>query len=150
MKIIVDADACPVKEIIFSVARELQIPVILVSSIAHSMPEEDIAEIRWVDKNPQAADIEIINLSQYQDIIVTGDYGLAALVLGKGSRAISFRGIIYQEKKMDSMLESRYLSRKIRESGGRTKGPKPFVQKDAELFEKSLRHLIELNITEKN
>ena len=142
MKLIVDADACPVKDSIFTIAREYKIPVILVSSIAHSMPENDNVEIYWVDKLPQAADIKIINLSQSEDIVITGDYGLASLVIQKGTQAISFRGMVYQEKKMDSLLESRYLSQKFRDAGGRTKGPKPFTNKDTDHFECALRKMI--------
>lgn len=146
MKLIVDADACPVKEIIFTIAREYQIPVILVCSIAHAMPENEVSEIRWVERRPQAADIEIINLSQKEDIIVTGDYGLASLVIGKGARAISFRGMVYQEKKMDALLEQRYLSQKIRDAGGRTKGPSRFLVKDEKQFDKSLRKMIQSTV----
>ncbi len=143
MRLIVDADACPVKDIIFTIAREYRIPVILVCSIAHAMPENEISEIRWVERRPQAADIEIINLSQPEDIIVTGDYGLASLVIGKKARAISFRGMVYQENRMDALLEQRYLSQKIRDAGGRMKGPAPFLEKDERQFDKSLRKMIQ-------
>ncbi|MDI6783505.1 MAG: YaiI/YqxD family protein [bacterium] len=143
MKIIVDADACPVKDIIVNIAKEEQVDVVMVSSYAHFLEEQDGVQIVQVDQEPQAADIAIINRTAKSDIVVTQDYGLAAIVLGKGAYALSPRGMIYAEEKMDGMLTQRHIQQKFRKAGGRTKGPKPHSEKDDTRFEKNLRSLIE-------
>ncbi|MCX7918991.1 MAG: YaiI/YqxD family protein [bacterium] len=142
MKIIVDADACPVKEIIVNVATEAQVDVVMVCSYAHFLEPQDNVQIVQVDQEPQAADIAIINRTEKSDIIVTQDYGLAALVLGKGAYAISPRGKIYTEEKIDGMLAERHIQLKYRQSGGRTKGPTPHSEKDNRNFENNLKRLI--------
>ncbi|MFB3895259.1 MAG: YaiI/YqxD family protein [bacterium] len=143
MKIIVDADACPVKEIIVNIAREYQVDVMMVSSYAHFLEEQPGVDIVQVDQEPQAADIAIINRTKKSDIIVTQDYGLAAIVLAKGAAAISPRGKIYTDEKMDGMLTERHLQQKFRRAGGRTKGPKPHTNQDDTKFASNLKKLIE-------
>ena len=143
MKIIVDSDACPVKEIIVNIAREYQVDVVMVCSYAHFLEEQEGVQVIQVDQEPQAADIAIINRTAKSDIVVTQDYGLAAIVLGKGAAAISPRGIIYAEEKMDGMLAQRHLQQKFRKSGGRTKGPKPHSEKDNIKFASHLKKLID-------
>ena len=142
MKIIVDADACPVKDIIVNIAKEYQVDVIMVCSYAHFLEEQEGVQIVQVDQEPQAADIAIINRTNKSDIVVTQDYGLAAIVLGKGAYAISPRGMIYAEEKMDGMLAQRHIQQKFRKAGGRTKGPKPHSDKDDIHFEQNLRKLL--------
>jgi uncharacterized protein len=142
MKIIVDADACPVKEIIVNIAREYQVDVVMVCSYAHFIEEREGVKIVQVDQEPQAADIAVINRTTKSDIVVTQDYGLAAIVLGKGAVAMSPRGMIYANDKMDEMLTHRHYQQKFRKAGGRTKGPKPHNNKDDDHFELNLIKLI--------
>lgn len=141
--IIVDADSCPVKDIIYSVAREKRIPVILIASISHviSVSEGDITLVT-VDNIPQAADIAIINRTRDCDIVITGDYGLAAAVLSKKATPLSPRGRVFSSENIDSLLMQRHIDAKIRRSGGRTKGPRAFTSADRQLFESALRKLI--------
>ena len=143
MKIIVDADACPVKEIVIAVAKEHQLDVLMVCSLAHNIEEQTGVRVIQVDQEPQAADIAIFNQTQKSDIVVTQDYGLAAIALGKGASAISPRGNIYMEERMDGMLTRRHIEQKYRRAGGRTKGPKPHSVKDDVKFEYNLKKLIE-------
>ena len=146
MKIIVDADACPVKEIVIAVAKEHQLEVLMVCSLAHNIEEQTGVRVIQVDQEPQAADIAIFNQTQQSDIVVTQDYGLAAIALGKGASAISPRGNIYTDERMDGMLTRRHIEQKYRRAGGRTKGPKPHSEKDDVRFETNLKHLIRTQI----
>ncbi|MGE5606441.1 MAG: YaiI/YqxD family protein [Bacteroidota bacterium] len=95
-----------------------------------------------VGDESQAADIAVANLTQPGDIVITQDWGLAALVLGKKARAISPRGRIFTTEQIDLLLEERNLLAKYRKSGGRTKGPAKHSKNDDRLFESNLLKLI--------
>jgi len=143
LKILVDADACPVKDVIISVGREKNIPVELIASFNHHMDGEPGVCVITTDAGPDSADLVIANRVMAHDIVVTQDYGLAALVLGRKGRALSPRGLIYSEKNIDGLLMQRHFSAKVRRSGGRTKGPPVFSSEDRENFKKALLKLLE-------
>lgn len=136
MKIYVDADACPVKDIIIFEARKLKIPVILVTSFSHFSNAEQPSEVEtiYVDSGADAADYRIVKLAEKGDIIVTQDYGLASLGLAKGIIVLHHKGFSYTNENIDQLLQTRYLSAMARKSGQRTKGPKPFTAEDREQF----------------
>lgn len=140
MKIYVDADACPVKDIIITEGRKADIPVILVTSFSHySNTEKPVGvETIYVDSGADAADYRIMQLAQSGDLIVTQDYGLASLGLAKGCNVLHHKGFIYTSENIDQLLQTRYLSAMARKSGKRTKGPKPFTAEDREKFRKIL------------
>jgi len=142
MKIIVDGDACPAKGIISQVGKKMNIPVLIIVSIAHWQNFSQEVEWMIVDNVSQEVDIAIINKMQKGDLIVTDDYGLASLVLGKGGQAISFRGIVYKKEKMDFLLEQRYLAQKMRKMKKSTKGPKPYIKEDEQRLADNLLFLL--------
>jgi uncharacterized protein len=144
MKIYVDADACPVKDIIISEARRVSIPVILVTSFSHfsSAEQPSGVETIYVDSGADAADYRIMKLTEKGDIIVTQDYGLASLGLAKGSIVLHHKGFKYTNENIDDLLQTRYLSAMARKSGKRTKGPKPFTAEDREQFRQLFRQVI--------
>lgn len=142
MRILVDADACPVKKEIAEVAGEYAIPVTLVFSVSHHQQSTG-AEIVQVDNTPEAADMAIINRLRRTDIVITQDYGLASLVLAKGARCICPRGMIYDDDNIDQLLLTRHISAKARQAGNRTKGPKAFSSSDRRQFTINLQQLIE-------
>ncbi len=141
MKILVDADACPVKKLIEEIARLRNIPVIMVSNISHYI-KSDYSELVMVDGHSQSADIAIINRCQAGDIIVTQDYGLASLALSRGAFAIHPSGNVYSGNNMDTLLMQRYLNDKIRRAGGRINGPKKRNPDDDRAFKKALEKII--------
>lgn len=148
MKILVDADACPVKEIIEKIAREFKISVIMLIDSSHIL-KSDYSEVVTVGKGKDAVDIALINRTEKNDIVVTQDYGVAALALGKGAFAINNNGLVFTDDNIDRMLFERHISAKIRRGGGRVSGfHKRTAQNDRD-FEISLRKLIQkaLNIT---
>ncbi|WP_404457303.1 YaiI/YqxD family protein [Oceanobacillus kapialis] len=136
MKVIVDADACPVKDTVIQIALENETPVTLVSSFAHFSNEQypDGVESIYVDTGAESADYRIMKLATAGDVIITQDYGLASLGLAKKCHVIHHKGFIYTNDNIDQLLQSRYLSAMERKSGKRTKGPKPFTQEDREKF----------------
>lgn len=136
MKVIIDADACPVKDIVTKETREKNIDVVLVSSLSHFSSRELDSHVKavYVDAGPDAADYKIVQLAEAGDIIVTQDYGLASLLLPKGCTVLHHTGFEYNKMNMDHMLETRHMSSIIRRGGGRTKGPKALSQDDKQKF----------------
>ncbi|RDW21276.1 YaiI/YqxD family protein [Oceanobacillus chungangensis] len=138
MQIYVDADACPVKNIIIEEGTRLEIPVTLVTSISHYSNAEQPTGIEtiYVDTGAEAADYRIMKLAKKGDIIITQDYGLASLGLSKGCAVLHHKGFTYTNDNIDQLLQTRYLSAMARKSGKRTKGPKPFTDEDRMKFRK--------------
>ncbi|HWP48714.1 MAG TPA: YaiI/YqxD family protein [Candidatus Limnocylindrales bacterium] len=143
MKILVDADACPVKDIILDLAKQRNLKVIWVVSLNHYSRREDPVQVVVVDALPQAVDIALINRVEPMDIVVTQDYGLAALVLGKKGKAISPAGYIFTERTMDSLLEKRHLRATARRAGFKIKGPRKRDLKDDQRFRRNLINLLD-------
>ena len=118
MKILVDADACPVKSIIEKVAKNFNIKVTMFIDTSHIL-ESDYSEIIQVGQGQDAADIAIINNTQKLDIIVTGDYGVASLALAMGAYVISFNGMYYTHDNIDRLLFERHIGKQQRKASKR-------------------------------
>lgn len=121
MKILVDADACPVKDIIERIAKEFQIPVLMLIDTSHIL-YSNYSEIISVSKAPDAVDFALINRTNKGDIVVTQDYGVAAMALGKGAYAIHNSGKVYTDHNIDQMLMERHIAKKRRRAGERFGG----------------------------
>lgn len=142
MKILVDADACPVVDLTVREARARNIPVTLITDTAHVLNRTD-AEVITVEKGSDSADFKLVNLVQKGDLVVTQDYGLAAMVLAKGGRALNQDGMIYSEQNMDTLLFTRHIAKKVRMAGGRTKGPHKRTKEQDEDFLRTLQRMLE-------
>ena len=140
MKILVDADACPVKQIIEKVAKKYFIPVIMVIDTSHIL-ESEYSKIIQVSKAPDAVDIALINRTESGDIVVTQDYGVASMALGKRAYAINQNGKYYTEENIDLLMYERHLSKKLRRAGGRTSSMKKRSREDDEKFEAAFSSL---------
>lgn len=140
MKIFIDGDGSPVKNDVIALAEEKKLAVVIVTSVDHytSKIYPDFVSFVYVDKGQDSADFKIVRLIQKDDVLVTQDYGLASLVLGKGVRVLHQSGTEYTEANIDLMLEQRYHSAKLRKAGGRTKGPSAFTENDHQKFRESL------------
>jgi len=147
MKIYIDADACPVKDIIISEGRKAEIPVVMVTSFSHFSNAEQPSGVEtiYVDSGADAADYRIMKLAEKGDLIVTQDYGLASLGLAKGCIVLHHKGFIYTNENIDQLLQTRYLSAMARKGGKRTKGPKPFTSEDREKFRELFIKVISKN-----
>lgn len=143
MKILVDADACPVKEIIIDVASEFGCHVVMISNPSHLIPDYPGAEWIVVEGTSQSADIELVNRTGSDDVIVTADYGVAAMALARGGRPISPRGHIYKDDNIDGMLAKRHFQKVAARSGQKFKGPSKHSDEDDGRFEKNLRKILE-------
>ena len=141
MKIFIDADGCPVVDIVVRTAKRYGLECTIICDTAHSI-QRDGAETIIVDKGADSADFRLINLISAGDIAITQDYGLAAMCLSKRAVVLNQDGKRYTEDNISGLLEFRALSAKIRRSGGRTKCmPKRTVQQDKD-FGTALTELI--------
>jgi hypothetical protein len=141
-RIYVDADACPFKDDIIEIAAVNGWAVTMVATYNHEIEAPQPVEVVRVDCDREAVDIMIANRATARDIVVTQDYGLAALVLGKGARALSPRGRIFDVAEIGSLLDARHHAQKTRRSGGRLKGPPPLRRSDREQFRRALEGLV--------
>jgi len=143
MKILVDADACPVKQIIVRLAKEHNIPVIMFIDTSHVI-NDGYSDVKILDKARDSVDIALANQVAKGDIVVTQDYGVAAMALPKGANAINQNGLIYSNENIDKLLFERHIGKKVRQGGGRTSGPRKRTKEDDESFEKAFRNLINM------
>ena len=142
IQILVDADACPVKQIIVRIAKELQIPVTMLSDTAHRLGD-GYSRIVTVDKEADSVDFALIGLLKSGDVVVTQDYGVAAMALGKGARVINQNGLVYSDANIDGLLMERHIGGKVRRAGGRTKGPPKRTAEDDARFEVAFIKLLD-------
>lgn len=142
---IIDADACPVKREAISIARKFGRSVTLVSNVAHDMSRfanRSGVDVVQVGVGRDSADFAIVERLKPDDVVVTQDTGLAAMVLGRGASAISVRGRVFDPATIDMELEFRHAEQKHRRAGGRTRGPSALTDEDREHFEDSFERLL--------
>lgn len=144
MKILVDADACPVLRIVEGIAKEKQIPLLLICDTSHIL-DTQYGEVVTVSRGADAADFALIARAAAGDVVVTQDYGVAAMALGKKVYAIHQSGREYTNENIDQMLFERHMSKKARRSNGRFrgKGPAKRTPEDDLKFEAAFRKLLD-------
>ena len=145
MRIIVDGDSCPGKTIVEKVAKEHNIEVIIYCDINHVINSE-YSTVIYVDSGFQTVDMKIANIANKNDIIITQDFGVAAMVLSKDAFALSPKGNIYSSENIDRLLFERHISQKVRKSGGKTKNAKKRNAEDDKRLEYNLKRLIKENM----
>ena len=143
MRIYVDADACPVIPIVEQVAEKNNIAVTLLCDTNHVL-DSDYSEVKIIGAGADAVDFALINICGKNDIVVTQDYGVAAMALGKGAYAIHQSGKWYTDENIDQMLMERHLSKKARRASGKNhlKGPKKRTEEDDVRFKRSFEKLV--------
>ena len=121
-------------------AKQKNISVTMLIDTSHEL-DDGYSRIITVDKQADSVDYALMGLLTREDIVVTQDYGLAAMVIGKGAKAINQNGLIYSDENMDRLLIERHIGQKIRRGGGRTKGPSKRTKEDDAQFEAALEEL---------
>lgn len=141
MIVLIDADGCPVVDITVKIANQAGINCVIICDTSHIF-EKNGAKTVIVSKGSDSVDFTLVNMVIKGDIVITQDYGLAAMCLARGAVALNQNGMIYTENNIDSLLMQRYAAKKIRMAGGRLKGPsKRTIEQDIE-FEKTLKKLL--------
>lgn len=140
MRILIDGDGCPVVDLTIKISRKFNIEVIIMCDTSHIFNKNG-AKTMVFSKGADSVDFALINLLKKDDIVITQDYGLAAMAINKASYVINQNGLIYSNENIDRLLYSRHISKKIRKSGGRTKGPKKRTKEDDLNFERTLTEI---------
>jgi len=122
VRILIDADGCPVVDITVALAKKYHIECLLLCDTSHVF-EKESARTLTLSKGADSVDFALVNLARPGDIVVTQDYGLAAMCLAKNAVALSQDGMEYTSDNIDALLLQRHTAKKIRNAGGRLKGP---------------------------
>ena len=143
MEIFVDADACPVKEEVYRVARRHRLKTHVVSNAFIAIPDEPLISRRIVDAGPDVADDWIAETVQPGDVVITADIPLAERALGAGAAAIGPTGRRFTADSIGAAVASRAVAEHIRSFGGMTRGPAPFQRADRSRFLQVLEEAVQ-------
>ena len=143
MQILVDADACPVVGIVEQIARQHQVPVTLFCDTNHVL-QSDYAAVRTIGAGADAVDFALTAACQKGDVVVTQDYGLAAMILAKGASGLHQNGLRYTDDNIDRLLMERHLAKKARMAKSRhhLKGPSKRTDEQDKAFAAALDKLL--------
>lgn len=143
MKVLIDADACPVVKIAEKVAKKYNIAVVLFCDTNHVLSSQ-YSEVVTVSAGADAVDFALCSRCEKGDIVITQDYGVAAMVLSKGAKAIHQSGTVYTDSNIDLLLAMRYETKKLRRASSKNhlKGPKKRTPKDDVRFEENFEKLL--------
>lgn len=142
LRILVDADACPVKEIVVRLARARNLPVLMFIDTSHQL-DDGYSTVFTVDKARDSADFALVARARPGDVAVTQDYGLAAMAMSRGVTVLNQDGMVFSEQNIGPLLESRAASARVRRAGGRTKGPARRTRRQDADFEAALTALLD-------
>lgn len=145
MKILIDADGCPVVDITLRLGRQYGIPCLILCDTAHFFQREG-AQTLVFDKGADSVDFSLVNRIAPGDIAITQDYGLASMCLSRKARVLHQDGWEYTQDNIDALLLIRHESRKYRASGGRMKGSPKRTQAQNTAFENGLKALLQTTV----
>jgi len=143
MTVYIDADGCPVVDITVRLAAQHSVACIIICDTAHVF-EKPGARTITVSQGADSVDFTLVNMVCAGDIVVTQDYGLAAMCLARGAMPINQDGMVYTADNIDALLMQRHTAKKIRKAGGRLKGPAKRTATQNQMFEAGLRVLLTL------
>ena len=145
MKLLIDADGCPVVDLAVRLCKEFKVPCLILCDTAHFFQREG-AETLVFDKGADSVDFSLVNRVCPGDLVVTQDYGLASMCLAKQAVVLHQDGWIYDASNIEALLFSRHQSRKLRNAGIRMKGPKKRTQAQDQAFENCLRSCLQASV----
>ena len=140
----IDADGCPVVNITVKASLQNNIRCILLCDTSHIFNIEGIETIT-VSKGADSADFRLVNLVEDGDLVITQDYGLAAMCLAKNAIVINQDGMRYTDENISGLLSIRHVNKKIRSSGGRVRGNEKRTKKQNDNFYETLSLIIKNN-----
>ncbi len=142
MRVLIDADACPVVSLAVTLCRQYNIPCILLCDTAHQL-YKDGAETLVFDKGADSVDFALVNRVCPGDIVITQDYGLASMCLARKVQVLHQDGWEYNAYNISGLMEQRHAAQKFRAAGGRTKGPAKRTQAQNDAFSQALETLLQ-------
>lgn len=145
IKVLIDADACPVVDIAAALCKEFHTECILMCDTAHVL-QRDGAQTLIFDKGADSVDFALVNRVAPGDIVITQDYGLASMCLAKRARILHQDGWEYTEFNISGLMEQRHAAKKFRMAGGRTKGPSKRRPEQDEAFRRAMQKLLQQSV----
>lgn len=145
MKVLVDADACPVVDITIALCKEHGVDCLLLCDTAHVI-HRDYGQTLVFDKGADSVDLALVNRAQPGDIVITQDYGLAAMCLGRNALVLHQDGWEYTADNISGLMEQRHAAKKFRMAGGRTKGPARRKPSQDDAFRHALETLLQQSV----
>lgn len=141
-RILIDVDGCPVVDDAVALARRFNLPCLILCDTAHRF-EKPGAQTLVFSKGADSVDFALVNLIALGDIVVTQDYGLAAMCLARAAQVLNQDGRRYTAENIDGLLLARHTAKKIRSGGGRLKGPKKRAPEQDDAFIRALTLLLQ-------
>jgi len=141
MRVLIDGDGCPVVDLTIEIAGQFGAEVILFCDTSHVFQRSGCKTVT-VSKGADSVDLALVNQAKTGDIVVTQDYGLAAMCLAKKALPLRQDGMVYREDNIDALLLARHTAKKVRMAGGRLKGPSKRTKAEDTAFAASLRKLL--------
>jgi len=145
MEVLIDADGCPVVDIALGLCRKFKIPCTLLCDTAHTIAR-DGARTLVFDKGADSVDFALVNRVNPGDLVITQDYGLASMCLGKNALVLHQDGWQYTEYNIQALLWSRHETKKYRQSGGRVKGPAKRTKQQDAAFHAAMEQLLQTTV----
>ena len=145
MRVLIDADACPVTDIAVELCRRFQTECILLCDTAHELHRQGASTLVF-DKGSDSVDFALVNRLCPGDLVITQDYGLASMCLARSARVLHQDGWEYTEYNIQALLFQRSEARKYRASGGRIKGPAKRTAAQNQTFAKALEAILQKSV----
>lgn len=142
LEILVDADACPVKEEVYRVARRYGLRVRLVANSWMRVPGDELVEMVVVPGDFDAADDWIAEHAGAGDIVISEDIPLASRCLKNGAHVLAPRGRVFTEDTIGDALAARELMSQLRDMGAVAGGPAPIGKRDRSAFLQKLDEIV--------
>lgn len=139
--VLIDADGCPVVDLTIRICRACSVPVLILCDTAHRI-ERDGAETMVFDKGADSVDFALVNRVRPGDVVITQDYGLAAMCLSRRARVLNQNGLEYTADNIDGLLEQRHHSKKLLRAGKHLKGPAKRTKEQDEAFGETLERML--------
>ena len=139
--VLIDADGCPVVDLTIRICRACSVPVLILCDTAHRI-ERDGAETMVFDKGADSVDFALVNRVRPGNVVITQDYGLAAMCLSRRARVLNQNGLEYTADNIDGLLEQRHHSKKLLRAGKHLKGPAKRTKEQDEAFGETLERML--------
>ena len=145
MKVLVDADGCPVVDITVSVCKIYNVACTLLCDTAHEIHRPGVETLVF-DKGADSVDFAIVNRVSPGDVVITQDYGLASMCLARNVLVLHQDGWQYTDYNIGALLHQRHESKRYRNAGGRLKGPSKRTKEQDKAFETALVQLLQQSV----
>ena len=140
--VLIDADGCPVVDLTIRICHAHSVPVLILCDTAHRI-KRDGAETIVFDKGADSVDFALVNRVRPGDVVITQDYGLAAMCLSRRARVLNQNGLEYTADNIEWLLEQRHHNKKLLRAGKHLKGPAKRTKEQNEAFETALGRMLE-------